>query len=1028
MICPKCGAANDDDSGFCPQCRAPLRVPMPNGNAEIQPAHDMTSISSRNACSEPIIRTRFKILKSLGKGGMGEIFLAEDIKLGRKVAIKCISADAVRDGDSKSRFRHEAQAASRLDHPNICTIYEIAEENEREFIIMQYVDGVTLDQLVKMKPLSLNKIVGIALQIAEGMEAAQAQNIVHRDIKPGNIMIDRNGQVKILDFGLAKICAGASVEEDNNHPDPDLTEKGIVLGTASYMSPEQAKGLKLDGRTDIFSYGVVLYEMIENKNPFSAQENIVTLYNILHREIQFSRDVPKALRELVQKAMRKDRKHRYGDFSEIKTDLLALQAQLAQARSQPAKTDTEIIDAREQKKILRAADRLRPSSDGEHLSELVLRLKRMKASTEAVRTIKSRRFWLAAAALIPLAVILIWLGVKRPGKPAAERAGEKTVFFNILLLPFENRSQDKKIGAEINYLLQESLNQFPGFKVLEEKTVRDLDHGKAIAEDQMPALKIKYNIRYVLQGKLSNIADKFNIEAHLSQIGKRESRAPFFIPGKEKNSLLTDQVDNLALRVRQSVLNINPGSGPDPAKISAMFGSEWPAFELFYQGLNLWNKKQFGPARRFLLNSESLAGGMPAARYYLALLADYTGSAAEALNHLNALTPRLEQFSRPQQLRILALKAKFDFNFQEQVRCLQELKNVFPFHKESFLELGEAYFRRGNALRAIPEYKAALALDNNYAAALNHLGYCYSYLGRHRQAIECFEKYRDIDRTANSFDSLGDGYFYLGDYTQAENNKIYAVSMDNSMDWPYLTITDIHILKANFGKAEKSLLNYEKLAAHPKAQADALAKRSFISFLNGDHAAALDLLDQALGKHDSMVITEHSAESHWLKGLCHLAQGDLNAANAELRWLQELRDKYRLTADNFDAALKYCLHLQALITEKRNQPGKAREIFAALLAMKTQLSFWITFYNYQFFLNEYAEFLLRQKDFPSAREALEQCLGFNPDYPPALWSKVTLLKATGDRAYRDVLRKISEIYGPGQEQNHWRRHLAAEIQ
>jgi serine/threonine protein kinase len=285
---------------------------------------------------EAIIPTRFKIIKSLGKGGMGEIFLAEDIKLGRKVAIKCISADAVCDGDSKSRFRREAQAASRLNHPNICTIYEIAEDDEREFIIMQYVDGVTLDQLLKMKPLSLDMIVDIALQIAAGMEAAQAKNIVHLDIKPGNIMINKSGQVKILDFGLAEFRPRKTADRKTRRPESNLSEKDVVMGTVSYMSPEQTAGQDLDGRSDIFSFGVVLYELLAGENPFSGQENIVTLYNILHREIRFSRDVPEALRELVRKAMRKDRQQRYGDFSEIKTDLLALQAQMAQAGSQPA--------------------------------------------------------------------------------------------------------------------------------------------------------------------------------------------------------------------------------------------------------------------------------------------------------------------------------------------------------------------------------------------------------------------------------------------------------------------------------------------------------------------------------------------------------------------------------------------------------------------------------------------------------------------------------------------------------------------
>jgi tetratricopeptide (TPR) repeat protein len=570
------------------------------------------------------------------------------------------------------------------------------------------------------------------------------------------------------------------------------------------------------------------------------------------------------------------------------------------------------------------------------------------------------------------------------------------------------------------------LDQSPGFKTLTAATVGELAGGGTITAEQLPALEKKYGIRYVLRGTLSSVADKFNIEARLGRLGDRENRAPFFIPGKEKNSLLTDQIDNLARRVRVAI-DGDAGSGAATAGIAAMYGSEWRAFDLFHQGMTEWDKRQFGAARRLLLDADSLANGMPAARYFLALLADYTGATGEALAHVRALTPLLSRFSLPFRLQTRALQAKFDFDFAEQVRCLRELKNMFPFSKEKTFELGEAYFRHGDATRAIPEYEAALALDRNYAAALNHLGYCFSYLGRHRQAIECFERYRDIDRTANSFDSLGDGYFYMGDYIQAENSKIYAVSLDSSMDWPYLTVADIAILRADFSEAEKNLQRYQELASYPKAQADALAKKAFMRYLDDDPAAALPLLEQALRRHDSTSISEHSAESHWLIGLCRIARGELPAAREELRWLRGLRDRYRLTAGNFDAALKFCLHLEARIAEAEKHWDQAAKLHRELLAMKTQLSFWITGYSYPFFLNEYAEFCLRRRDLPGAGEALGRCLAFNPNYTPALWTQAALLRAQGDTGTLDVLRRIADIYGPGHERNRWRDRLAAEL-
>ena len=333
MVCNKCGAANGDGERFCRQCHAELPSTAEGDAGEIKPSRDLTPISSRNVFPESIINGRFKIIRVLDRGGMGEIFLAEDNNSQGKVAIKSIGSGLLSNRDAHVRFRREAQAVSRLIHPNICAIYETARENEREYIVLEYVDGVTLDQLQKMKPLALSQIVDIALQVAEGMIAAQAQHIVHLDIKPGNIMIDKRGRVKILDFGLAEFRPRKTADRKTRRPEPGLGEKGIVMGTASYVSPEQIEGQDPDGRSDIFSFGVVLYELLERENPFVDLENNITLYNILHKEIKLGQDVPKGLQEIVKKTLQKNRGRRYNNFSEIKNDLLALQARPSQLKA-----------------------------------------------------------------------------------------------------------------------------------------------------------------------------------------------------------------------------------------------------------------------------------------------------------------------------------------------------------------------------------------------------------------------------------------------------------------------------------------------------------------------------------------------------------------------------------------------------------------------------------------------------------------------------------------------------------------------
>lgn len=326
LRCKKCGAANDEREKFCLHCHGELALPVEGGAKEIDPNWDHTVISGCNIFPENIINGRFKIINVLGWGGMGEIFLAEDNKTHGKVAIKSIGSALLKDRYAQTCFRREARAASLLNHANICAIYEIARENGREYIVMEYVDGVTLRQLNKMKPLTPGHIVDIALQVVDGMIAAHAQNIVHLDIKPGNIMLDRSGKVKILDFGLAEFRPRKTADRKTKRPEPGLSEKGIVMGTVAYLSPEQTEGRDPDGRSDIFSFGVVLAELLTGKNPFSDRNDIITLYNIQNKEIKLSKSIPPPLQKIVRKCLHKDRERRYGDFRAIKIELAKVRA------------------------------------------------------------------------------------------------------------------------------------------------------------------------------------------------------------------------------------------------------------------------------------------------------------------------------------------------------------------------------------------------------------------------------------------------------------------------------------------------------------------------------------------------------------------------------------------------------------------------------------------------------------------------------------------------------------------------------
>jgi len=328
--CPNCQVENPDDSKFCKECATPLPL-----SEDISRSHTKTlHTPAKDLIKGTTFADRYRLIEELGRGGMGVVYKAEDTKLKRTVALKFLPPELTHIPDIKERFIREAQAAAALDHPNICTVYEFGEAEQKSFISMAYIKGQSLKNKIESEPIELEEAIQIATEIAEGLQEAHKKGVVHRDIKSSNIMMDERNQAKIMDFGLARKAGGTL-----------LTKEGTAMGTIAYMSPEQTQAEEVDHRTDIWSFGVVLYEMLTRQLPFKGEHEQAVVYSIRKDKpkpiTEINAEIPQSIEQVVDKALEKDADKRYQQVDELLDDLKSISAGIVpeeiQARLRKAK-------------------------------------------------------------------------------------------------------------------------------------------------------------------------------------------------------------------------------------------------------------------------------------------------------------------------------------------------------------------------------------------------------------------------------------------------------------------------------------------------------------------------------------------------------------------------------------------------------------------------------------------------------------------------------------------------------------------
>ncbi len=694
--------------------------------------------------------SRYKIIEKLGSGGMGDVYLAEDTRLGRKVALKLLAEELTQNRDRLSRFDQEAYAASALNHPNILTIYEMGDEGGRHYIVTEFIDGQTLRKRFGGPPLELTEVLDIAIQIAGALEEAHAAGIIHRDIKPENIMIRRNGHVKVLDFGLAKLTeVPASDETDTEAVTRALvqTDAGMVLGTSQYMSPEQARGKPIDARTDIWSLGVVLYEMATGRAPFSGDTKTDVIIAIAKTEptpiARFAPTAPTEFEWIVLKALRKDVDERYQTIKELESDLKKLKQRIEfqseLERTMPPEhysaalsrlADTDVPAPPSQMSMRPAAT---PAiSTGQIPSTAPTRA---SSAEYIVGEIKRHRTGaiIAVVAIALVAVAVFYFAFWRT----------KTVLTDkdtILLADFVNTTGDPVFDGTLKQALAVQLGQSPFLDIFSEDRVRqsmkfmNLPTDARVTREVAKDICARQGIKAMLLGSISGVAAHYivSVEAVNSQTGDQIASEQFEVDGRDQVlKSLGPAASRLREKLGESLSTIKKFDAP----IDQVTTSSLEALRQYSLGAEQHSKADYAHAIPFYQKAIELDPYFAIAHARLALCYNNTRQFASARDEYKRAYDLRDRVSERERFVIAAnYYGGVTGEWDAQINQLETWKRTYIRDWEPLNLLCNRYTLVGPFEKAVTEGHGAIDLNPKDARPYANLAVAFMGLNRFDEA------------------------------------------------------------------------------------------------------------------------------------------------------------------------------------------------------------------------------------------------------------------------------------------------------